>query len=167
MDVIHDMVNEQKIKKQLVSKFDTIIGGGCLIMKNPNDSQSLNPYRYIILYREIKENVGNEIDFFLYIKDKKKRDDTVKYILTYGIWDFFAKIQYKYKDEYKQFNAGYIVRSCGIERIELYIKNLKNKKNQPPTSKQNFQPPQFNQPFQAQLWNQNLQPPQANQFFQP
>ena len=127
MDVIHDMVNEQKIKKQLVSKFDTIIGGGCLIMKNPNDSQSLNPNRYIILYREIKENVGNEIDFFLYIKDKKKRDDTVKYILTYGIWDFFAKIQYKYKDEYKQFNAGYIVRSCGIERIELYIKNLKIK----------------------------------------
>ena len=50
MDVIHDMVNEQKIKKQLVSKFDTIIGGGCLILKNPNDSQSLNPYRYIILY---------------------------------------------------------------------------------------------------------------------
>ena len=128
MNVIHDMVNEPQVKNKLVSNFDTIIGGGCLIMKNPDYSQSLNPYRYIVLYREIKENIGNEIDFFLYIKDKKKRDDTVSYILKNGIWNFFAKIQYKYKDEYKQFDDGYIVRSSKIERIELYINNLKNKK---------------------------------------
>ena len=49
MYVLRDNVNDPKIKNKLVSKFDTIIGGGCLIMKKPNDIQSKNPHRYIIL----------------------------------------------------------------------------------------------------------------------
>ena len=69
MDVIRGNVPE-KYRVNLQTKFDTIIGGGCLIMKNPNDQKDENPYRYIIIYSEIKENKGNEIDFFLYIKDK-------------------------------------------------------------------------------------------------
>ena len=63
MDVIRDYVSD-KYKWHLRTNFDTIIGGGCLIMKNPNDTEDKNPFRYIILYKEIKENKGNEIDFF-------------------------------------------------------------------------------------------------------
>ena len=66
MDVICDYV-PLKYQKHLKTNFDTIIGGECLIMKNPNDENDENPFRYIILYNEIKENIGNEIDFFLYI----------------------------------------------------------------------------------------------------
>ena len=127
MDIIDDYVKEKEIKKELVSKYDTIIGGGCLIMKNPRDYKSINPFRYIVLYRELKEEEGNEIDFFLYIKDKKKREDAVNYILENNIWEFFKKINFSYKDEYKQFDYGYIVRSSPEARIESYLKNMNNK----------------------------------------
>ena len=33
-------------------------------MKDEKDKNDENPYRYIILYSELKENKGNEIDFF-------------------------------------------------------------------------------------------------------
>ena len=131
MYVLHDNVNEPKIKNKLVSKFDTIIGGGCLIMKNPNDTQSKNPYRYIILYRDIKDDEGNEIDFFLYIKDKTKRENIVNYILENGLWTFFDKIKYSYTEDYKTFGDGYIVRFCSKERIEKYLTKIKQKKSQP------------------------------------
>ena len=131
MYVLHDNVNEPKIKNKLVSKFDTIIGGGCLIMKNPNDTQSKNPHRYIILYRDIKDEEGNEIDFFLRINDKVKRENVVKYILENGLWKFFEKIKYSYKDPHKNFGDGYIVRSCSKERIEKYLNKIKQKNSQP------------------------------------
>ena len=127
MYVLRDHVNDPKIKNKLVSKFDTIIGGGCLIMKNPNDTQSKNPFRYIILYRDIKDEEGNEIDFFLCINDKTKRENVVKYILENGLWKFFEKIQYSYKDLYKNFGDGYIVRSCSKERIEKYLNKINQK----------------------------------------
>ena len=66
MDVIRTYVPD-KYKRHLQTKFDTIIGGGCLIMKNPGDKKDQNPFRYIILYNELIENKGNEIDFFLYV----------------------------------------------------------------------------------------------------
>ena len=47
-------------QSQLSTIFNTIIGGECLIMKDAKDYQDIKPYRYIILYYEIK----NEIDFF-------------------------------------------------------------------------------------------------------
>ena len=131
MYVLHENVINKKIKEELVSIYDTIIGGGCLIMKNPNDTQSKNPHRYIILYRDIKEDEGNEIDFFLYIKDKTKRENVVNYILENGLWTFFDKIKYNYKEDHKNFGDGYIVRSCSKERIEKYLKKIKQKNIQP------------------------------------
>ena len=59
---------DSKYAVHLQTIFKTIIGGSCLIMKDANDKDDKEPYRYIILYQEIKENFGNEIDFFLYIK---------------------------------------------------------------------------------------------------
>ena len=91
-------------------------------MKNPDDEESISPFRYIILYRDIKEDEGNEIDFFLYIKDKTKRENVVNYILENGLWTFFDKIKYNYKEDHKNFGDGYIVRSCSKERIEKYLK---------------------------------------------
>ena len=131
MYVLRDNANNKNIKNKLVSKFDTIIGGGCLIMKNPDDEESISPFRYIILYRDIKEDEGNEIDFFLYIKDKTKRENVVNYILENGLWTFFDKIKYNYKEDHKNFGDGYIVRSCSKERIEKYLKKIKQKNTQP------------------------------------
>ena len=59
MELIRDYTKDEKLKKRLVSKYDTIIGGGCLIMKNPYDYKNKNPFRYIILYREIRDKEGN------------------------------------------------------------------------------------------------------------
>ena len=130
MDVLRDNTTDKKIKSRLVSKYDIIIGGGCLMFKNPNDTQSKNPFRYIILYRNIKEDEGNEIDFFLYIKDKNKREYSVNYILQNGLWTFFDKIGYSYENEDKYFGDGYIVRSCPKERIESYLTTINmNKPN--------------------------------------
>ena len=126
MDLIRSSVKDDKIKKRLVSKYDTIIGGGCLIMKNPYDYKSQNPFRYIILYSEIKEKEGNEIDFFLYIKDKQKREDIVNYILQNGLLAFFDKIGYSYKEEYKIFEKNcYIVRSSPVNKFESFLINNK------------------------------------------
>ena len=100
-------------------------------MKNPDDEESISPFRYIILYRDIKEDEGNEIDFFLYIKDKTKRENVVNYILENGLWTFFVKIKYNYKEDHKNFGDGYIVRSCSKERIEKYLKKIKQKNTQP------------------------------------
>ena len=80
MDIIRDNVRT-KYKKLIRTNFDTIIGGGFLINKNPGDTRDEKPYRYIILYNEIKENKGNEINFFLYINDKTQRNLAVNYIL--------------------------------------------------------------------------------------
>ena len=66
MDLIREFV-PANYKQHLLTNFDTIIGGGCLLMKDAKDKGDEKPYRYIILYKEIKENIGNEIDFFLYI----------------------------------------------------------------------------------------------------
>ena len=134
ISVIQTYMNEKKIKENIKSKFDTIIGGGCLIMKNPYDKSSINPFRFIILYNEIKDKEGNEIYFFLYIKDKKPREDIVIYILKYGLLNFFSKINYSFTDEYKKFNEGYIVRSCSEDRIKYYLAKLESKKAFPPPS---------------------------------
>ena len=125
MDVIRDNV-DQKYKGGLQTKFDTIIGGGCLIMKNPRDIKDEIPFRYIILYNEIKENKGNEIDFFLYIKDRNQRNEAIDYILKNTLWNFFKKIEYDYNNESKkivganQIEIGYIVRCTEVTLIENY-----------------------------------------------
>ena len=52
----------------------------------------------------------------------------MNYIVQNSLWAFFDKIKYSYKEEYKQFDGGYIVRSCFDARIENYLKDQQNKK---------------------------------------
>ena len=68
MSVIRDYVDKE-YKRHLSTVFKVIIGGNCLIMKDSHDKNDEIPYRYIILYLELKENKGNEIDFFLYFRN--------------------------------------------------------------------------------------------------
>ena len=136
MDVILDYVGEN-YKSILKTNFDTIIGGGCLIMKNPSDPKDEKPYRYIILYSELKENKGNEIDFFLSIKVKKERKKADDYILKNNLLNYFKKIDYNFKEEYKKVSDNYyIVRCCEVSKIENYISEMeKKKKNEKNTSR--------------------------------
>ena len=128
MDVILYYIGE-KYKGHLKLNFDTIIGGGCLIMKNPHDEKDEKPYRYIILYSELKENKGNEIDFFLFIKDKKERKTTDDYILKNNLLNFFKKMDYNFKEEHKKVSDNfYIVRCCEVSKIENYISEMEKKK---------------------------------------
>ena len=128
MDVILYYIGE-KYKGHLKLNFDTIIGGGCLIMKDPKDPRDEKPYRYIILYSELKENKGNEIDFFLFIKDKKERKTTDDYILKNNLLNFFKKIDYNFKEEHKKVSENYyIVRCCEVSKIEDYISEMEKKK---------------------------------------
>ena len=157
MDVMHNNVNE-KYQKYLRSKYDIVIGGGCLIMKNSGDMKDENPFRFIILYNEIKENKGNEIDFFLYIKDKNERNKAVNYILQNNIWNYFLKIKYNYKEEYKKIlnesgkEIGYIVRNNNVDCIEKYIIKLKEKQSQlAQKNQQNALQQQFAQHGQVQV----------------
>ena len=55
---------DEKYVNNLSIFFNTIVGGGCLIMKDAKDLKDENPFRYIILYNEIQDNTGNEFDFF-------------------------------------------------------------------------------------------------------
>ena len=60
-------------------------------MKNPNDKNNENPFRYIILYFDLNENNGNEINFFYYIEDKNIRNSTDEYILKNNIWNYISR----------------------------------------------------------------------------
>ena len=132
LDVIQDYIPD-KYKNRIKSIFNTIIGGGCLIMKDMRDINDKNPFRYIILYYEIKENKGNEIDFFFYINDKTEKLDADKYILENNIWNYFKNINYNYKDEFgiiynkNKMAIGYVVRCCDVNKIEQYISKPKQK----------------------------------------
>ena len=92
------------------------------------------PFRYIVLYSEINENKGNEINFFLFIEDKNERDNADNYILKNNLWNYFKKINYDYKEEHikikneKGEEIGYIVRCCPIEYIETYKDKMEQKK---------------------------------------
>ena len=70
LDVISSYIPASH-QSQLSTIFNTTIGGECLIMKDAKDHGDNKPYRYIILYYEIKDDMGNEIDFFLSINDKR------------------------------------------------------------------------------------------------
>ena len=100
LDVISIYI-DQKYVGCLEVIFNSIIGGDCIIMKDAKDLKDEKPYRYIILYHEIKENQGNEIDFFLSIKDKNEREKIDNFILKYDLWSYFKKIKYDYRDELK------------------------------------------------------------------
>ena len=122
-------------RKYLTTVYQTIIGGQCLIMKDVRDYNDEFAERYIILYHEIKEKVGNEIDFFLFIKDRNDRKAAVDYILQYNLWNYFQKIGYDYNNKtqniynrYKK-SIGYIVRCSSVSRI---ITKINSKRPQNP-----------------------------------
>ena len=75
--------------------YHIIIGGQCLIMKDHHED--ISPYAYISLYNKDKNDFSHEIDFFLYIKDKQYMRETLNYILTQGIWNYFEKIKYNFQ----------------------------------------------------------------------
>ena len=124
LEVIAAYIDE-KYSKHLSTIFNTIIGGGCLIMKDAKDLNDDFSERYIILYNEIQDNMGNEIDFFINIKDKKERNAAVDYILQNNLWDYFDKIKFDYRDGYKTiYNdyykvIGYVVSCCSVNKINI------------------------------------------------
>ena len=132
MSVIRDYVDKE-YKRHLSTIFKVIIGGNCLIMKDAKDEKDEYPFRYIILYSELKENKGNEIDFFLYFKDKKDRLAADEFIIKENLWNYFKKLKFDYKDEYKKIlneknrEIGYAVRCCSVEKIESYISKFNKK----------------------------------------
>ena len=82
LEVIDAYIDE-KYSKHLSTIFNTIIGGGCLIMKDAKDLKDDFSERYIILYNQIQDNMGNEIDFFIDIKDilKTKKKEMLLLII--------------------------------------------------------------------------------------
>ena len=138
-DVINNFIPNY-YRKYLTTVYQTIIGGQCLIMKDAKDYNDDFAERYIILYHEIKENVGNEIDFFLFIKDRNDRKAAVDYILQYNLWNYFQKIGYDYNNKtqniynrYKK-SIGYIVRCSSVSRI---ITKINSKRSQIPSGSSN------------------------------
>ena len=123
---------DKNYRSHLQTIYNIIIGGGCIIMGHANDENDEKPYRFIVLYHDIKENHGNEIDFCLYIKDKKERQSADNYILQNNLLSYFKKIKYDYKDEYgkiyndKKEKIGLIVRCSDIFRIETYMDKIKS-----------------------------------------
>ena len=148
MELIRE--NIEKGIKKLDTYYDIIIGGGCIIMKDAQKREDTEPFRYIVLYQDIKNNIGNNIDFFLHIKDIHKRKSAIDFILENNLWNYFKKIEYNYKEEYKMIFeekkknfVGYIVRSTDISRIENFNdekkeqipSNFLNEKNEEINSK--------------------------------
>ena len=133
MDIICEYLNEE-IRRHVKNNFEFIIGGGCLIKKNiiyKNIKEYVTYHRYITLYNGIEEKEGNNTDFFLFIKDKNKREEAVNEILKSNLWNYFKKIKYNYKDEFKKIiddngnDIGYVVRVSDLNIIESYI--IRNK----------------------------------------
>ena len=164
LDVISNYI-PTKYKAPLSTIYNIIIGGECLIMRDAHDINDTEPFRYIILYFGIKDDLGNEIDFFLNIKDQKERKAADDYILRHSLWNYFKKIKYDYKDEYKRIyneskkEIGIIVRCSNVSRIEIYIAKMNslkdlNQKNQQLPQTNQF-PPNKNPQFPVNQGNMN------------
>ncbi len=124
--------------KDIKNDYETIIGGDCLIIKSNGGHFHINvfdnlPLRFIVLYNEIKYNIGNDVNFLLYIKDRAKRKEAVNYILQHSLWKYFDKINYKIKDDFKKIYdekeklIGYVIRTSKIEKIEPFLQKYQNK----------------------------------------
>ena len=131
MEVIFEYIDDE-YKKFLQKKFEFKIGGECLIKRNIINEDS-NFFRYITLYKELEDEEGNYTDFFLFIKNEQKRETAVNFIVQNNIWEYFKKINYNYKNEYKKIidekgqEVGYIVRAIELEHIEAYLSRKKQK----------------------------------------
>ena len=91
------IIKEQNELKK--TSYKIIIGGKCLIIRDRYDESS--PYSCIILYNEKNNKFNNNVDYFLKIDDRKEMNEHLNYILNNNIWNYFIKINYRYKDEYK------------------------------------------------------------------
>jgi len=87
---------QNELKK---TSYNIIIGGKCLIIRDKNNGSS--PYSCITLYNEKNNKFNNNVDYFLKIDDRKEMNEHLNYILNNNIWNYFIKINYRYKDEYK------------------------------------------------------------------
>ena len=92
------IIDEQK-KFQNCS-YRIIIGGKCFIIRDQYNENST--YACITLYNEKNKKFNNNIDYFLIIHDRKEMNKYLDYILKNNIWNYFKKINYSYKDEYKK-----------------------------------------------------------------
>ena len=92
LDVINNYIPRQ-YTRQIGTIFNIIIGRECIMMKDAFDNKNENPFRYLTLYSEIEEKKGNEIDFFIYIKNKKERQDDEEYIYRKIIYEIISKKQ--------------------------------------------------------------------------
>ena len=105
------ILDEQK-KLQNCS-YRIIIGGKCLIIRDQYNENST--YACITLYNEKNKKFNNNIDYFLIMHDRKEMNKYLDYILKNNIWNYFKKINYNYKDEYKKIinaegkSIGYLV----------------------------------------------------------
>ena len=127
MFLLSENFNNEEDKNFIKKNLDSIIiGGGCIIKKNHSGK---GPNSYIIIY---KENKNNNIDYIITIKDQKRMEEALNYILKNNIWNYIKKIGYKEEDEYKEITddknniIGNIVRNGEPERIEELKKLEKN-----------------------------------------
>ena len=157
MSVIRDYVDKE-YRRHLSTVYKVIIGGNCLIMKDPKDEKDEYPFRYIILYSELKENKGNEIDFFFHFKYKKEKLAADEYIIKNNLWNYFKKIKYDYKEEYKKIldeknkEIGYVVRCCSVEKIENYVSKFNKKEI---NNSENISPINFSNNFRKGIIQNN------------
>ena len=114
--MISEFNDDQEEKNNIKDNvYYALVGGECIIIRG---GKNLN---FIIVF---EENKNNNFDYILIIKSKEERDKARDYILRYNIWNFFKKIKFTEKDEYKEIfdeknnNLGFIVRSGCLKRIE-------------------------------------------------
>ena len=68
------------------------------------------------------------ISFYLLKIKKKERKEADDYILKNDLLNFFKKIDYNFKEEYKKVSDNnYIVRCCEVSKIEKYISEKEQK----------------------------------------
>ena len=129
IDLLCKNFNKKEQKELKIDCFKIIIGGKCLIMKDPHNEMS--SFAYITLYNEKKEKFNNNIDYFLKIDDREELKNHLNYILNNNIWNYFKKINYSYKEECQRFTnnkgktIGYLVlnNSCLNQIEEIYNYN--------------------------------------------
>ena len=123
-------IEEQFVKEYV---YEIIIGGECIIMRNYGDTLGRKPYSYLIIFQGNDKDLVYNIDYILIIDDKNEREEAQNFILKYNIWNYFKKINFSIKDEYKEIinkekgKIGFIVRNGELKRKEQ-LKNIQQEK---------------------------------------
>ena len=128
MNLISKYFNYEE--KEIVENyfFPIIVGKECIIMRNFGDIEGNKSFSYLIIYERNKEDIINNIDYILIIDDKNEREKAQNYILKNNIWNYFKKIKFSIKEEFKEILnkeneiIGYITRNGELERQEILKK---------------------------------------------